>query len=138
VYGLSVRQSAGTNKFQAGYGVHFSQGLPTMYLFFADVNNNRRYDEGTDQIVETYTLGRGHRISRFCAETAAGTSDCSDSLPTPITYLDIMFFRPEPDANFATSASSVYSRGKIIVSSVSGMTRTVSVASTGQISVTNP
>lgn len=137
VYGLSVRRSTGADEFQSGYGVHFDSDVPTQYLFFADVNNDKRYVQGVDQIVETYTLGRGHTVKRFCAETAAGISDCSDS-GIPVQDLDVTFFRPEPDANFMTSAGSVYSRAQIVVSSASGSTRTVTIASTGQISVTNP
>lgn len=141
VYGLSVRQSSPGSTFQVGYGIHFTKNTPTSYLFFADNNMDKKYDAApvpADSIVDTYAIGQGHTILRFCAYTASGTADCSDS-STPITYLDISFFRPEPDANFATSKTgTLYSRASITVTSGSAETRTISVASTGEVSVANP
>lgn len=138
VFGLSVRQFA--NQFDIGYGVHFSD--PASYLFFADRNTNNRYDgegESNDSLIRNYAVGRGHTILRYCAETANGYEQCSDSSPGAISYLDIVFFRPDPDAVITTNElSTTYSRGKITVSSPVGETRTVTIESTGQISVTNP
>ena len=132
VFGLSVRQF-GSN-FQVGYGVRFSS--PSSYIFFVDTNANKKYDDGVDSIVRTYALSRGHTLLRFCGITAAAIEECSDS-GTPITNLDIVFFRPDPDAVISSNEPGVYSSGKVIVSSPSGETRTVEIASTGQISVKN-
>jgi len=134
VYGLSVKQFG--SQFQVGYGVHFSDS--STYILFADVNRNNRYDIGTDSIIETNSLGKGHSILHYCAETSLGTLSCSDSGGSPITYLDIVFFRPDPDATISTNEPTIYSRGMVVVTSPAGETRTVTIASTGQISVTNP
>lgn len=135
VYGLSVKQF--DSQFQVGYGVHFSDS--STYILFADVNpRNNRYDLGTDSIIQTNSLGKGHFILRYCAENSVGVTSCSDSRGSPPTYLDIVFFRPDPDATINTNEPTVYSRGAIVVASPLGETRTITVASTGQISVTNP
>lgn len=133
VYGLSV-QTFDLN-FQVGYGVHITTG--GSYLFFADTNADKRYEAGTDSIVQTYNIGQGNFIKRFCGTLADGTTQCSDDA-TPIDHLDIVFFRPEPDANMSSSGPTPYSSGKIVVGSSAGDTRTITIESTGQISVTNP
>ncbi len=131
VYGLSVKGS-GSN-FQVGYGVHFSS--PNSFIFYSDDNNNKTYDTGTDTIVETYAIGQGNRFLRFCGVTANNTATCSDDSPG-LSYLDIVFFRPDPDAVIKGSSLGVtYSRAQVIVTSPAGDTREVDIASTGQISV---
>lgn len=132
VFGLSVRQFG--SGFQVGYGVHFTNS--NTYVFFVDVNANKKYDEATDSIVRTYTLSRGHTFQRFCGTNSIGIEKCSDSA-SPITHLDIVFLRPDPDAVISSSEPGVYSSGRVIVTSPSGDTRTVQIASTGQISVQN-
>lgn len=135
VYGLSVKQYA--NNFQVGYGVHFAG--TSSYTFFADTNANKLYDNGTDAIVQTFVIGKGHVISRFCGVRSTGTEECSDSgSGSNIDHLDVVFFRPDPDANISSNNAGLYSRAKVIVKSPSGETRTVTIESTGQISVTNP
>ncbi len=133
VYGLSVQEYA--SNFQVGYGIHFAGS--GSYVFFADTNTNNQYDAGVDSIVQTYALNQGHTIARFCGITSLGVQECSDSLP-PIDHLDVDFFRPNPDANISSNLTPQYSSAKITVASPSGETRTITIASTGQISVTNP
>lgn len=134
VFGLSVRQYS--SDFQVGYGVRFSS--PGSYVFFADTNANQQYDDDTDSIVRSYTLGRGHRVSRFCGTNSSGVEKCSDS-DDPIDHLDVVFFRPEPDAIMTSNEPGVvYSSARVFVSSPSGDERSVEIASTGQISVKNP
>lgn len=134
VYGLSVRQYS--SNFQVGYGVRFAS--PSSYVFFADTNANKRYDSGVDSIVQTYSLGRGHKVKRFCGTLSSGTEHCSDAGSGAIDHMDIVFFRPEPDANMSSNLSNLYSMAKVVVTAPSGETRTISIVSTGQISVTNP
>lgn len=133
VFGLSVRQFS--SSFQVGYGLRFSGN--NSYIFFVDTNGNKKYDDGVDSIVRSYALSRGHTILRFCGITAAALEECSDSA-TPITNLDIVFFRPDPDAIISSNEPGVYSSGKVVITSPGGDTRTVNIASTGQISVQNP
>jgi prepilin-type N-terminal cleavage/methylation domain-containing protein len=133
VYGLSVKQF-NVSQFQVGYGIHFNSGELNSYSLFVDVNTNKRYDSGTDTILKLYTLNNIHHLKRFCGVTVAGVETCSDS-GTPIQNLDIVFFRPNPDASISSESVSGYSRGKITVMSDEGVERTVTVATTGQVSV---
>jgi prepilin-type N-terminal cleavage/methylation domain-containing protein len=130
VYGLSTQQFSG--QFQLGYGIHFSNS--TSYILFADIDKNRRYDSMVDSAVQTYTLGQGHSIQSFCGVRADGSHECSNSA-SPITHLDIGFLRPNPDASLTSENSGEYSSALITVQSASGETRSVSIQSTGQISV---
>ncbi len=133
VYGLSTQVHQGV--FQVGYGMHFAG--PVEYLLFADLDSNKRYDPATDQIVQTYALGRGHTVYRYCGQKSDGTEDCTDN-QAAITHLDIAFLRPNPDSTITADSPAPYSSAKITLRSASGETRTVSVQSTGQISVSNP
>lgn len=138
VYGLSVRGQS--TSFQVGYGVHFAGG--TTYTLFADMDGNKMYDTIADNgfpadvIVKAYTLSQGHLISDFCGIQVSGTRQCA--VGSVITYLDVVFLRPDPDASMVSNIfapPSSYSSAEITVSSPQGSTRKVTVASTGQVSV---
>ncbi len=140
VYGLSVQgqTTGGVTNFNVGYGVHFAGG--TTYILFSDLNANKKYDgTPTDAIIKTYTLTQAHTVSDFCGIAANGSRQCAGP-PTPaITYLDVVFFRPDPDAIISSDVvppASPYSSAEITVASPAGSTRKISVYSTGQISVT--
>lgn len=135
VYGLSTQAFAG--EFQVGYGVHFAS--PTEYILFADTDpvRNRRYDAGVDQVVRQYTLGRGFTVSNLCGTRVDQSVECSLS-STALEHLDIAFLRPNPDATITGSDPKAFSSAKITIQSRSGETRTISVQSTGQISVQKP
>lgn len=134
VFGVSVRQY--NSAFQLGYGVRFAG--PRSYSLFADSNRNKHYDDG-ESIIQNYSLQRGFVISEFCGYTAEGFADCSTDVSDPITHLSVVFLRPEPDAFMSSNEiGTAYSRSTITVQSPGGDTRTVEVASTGQISIQNP
>lgn len=133
VYGLSTQSYSGD--FQLGYGVHF-QGS-TQYVLFADRNNDKRYDIEEDEVVQQYTLGRGHTILRFCGVKSDSTEECSDG-PAALTHLDIGFLRPNPDATVTGDSPTPYSTAKIVIQSRAEETRTITIQSTGQISVKRP
>jgi Tfp pilus assembly protein FimT len=134
VYGVSVQQF--NNEFRSGYGVHFNAAEPTSYIFFADRNANNRFDEEEDSIIRSYTLNKQHRILRFCGVRSTGEEDCSDSEGSgDIAVMDVVFIRPDPDANITSDKEILYSSAKVTVASTAGETRSLSVASTGQIAV---
>lgn len=135
VYGLSTQAFGG--EFQVGYGVHFSSARE--YVLFADVdqNRNRRYDAGVDQVVRQYTLGRGFTIAQLCATRTDQSVACSQSSAS-LEHLDIAFLRPNPDATITGTDPKPFSSARITITSPSGETRTISVQSTGQISVQKP
>jgi prepilin-type N-terminal cleavage/methylation domain-containing protein len=134
VYGLSVREY--NSNFKVGYGIHFAN--PTSYFLFADVDADRRYDSGVDSIVRMYTAGQGHTLSKYCGIKVDGQRDCSDgSTSATISHLDVVFYRPDPDANISSNQFGAYSGAEITVGSPSGETRTITIASTGQIAVSS-
>ncbi len=140
VYGIAVRQcdeskTAGcadlTDKFDLAYGVHFKAGEPSFELF-ADINNSGAYDPG--ETVLATTIKSGYSV------TSVSTENTQGALTTP-TDLDIAFRRPEPDAciegDFDEDGDCIggHNRATIVVQSNSGITATIMVESTGQISV---
>ncbi len=135
VYGLSTRNYSG--EFRVGYGVHF-EGT-TAYVIFADLDEdrNKRYDPGVDQVVQQITLGRGHTIQHYCGVRSDGVEDCSDNAAS-LTHIDVGFLRPNPDATITGDGPTPYSSAKIVLQSRSDETRTITVQSTGQISVKRP
>ena len=146
VYGLSV-QTFGTQfsatgyNVQVGYGIHFDAATPTSYFLFADSNANKYYDS-SDTVLQTYTVGTNHFIKSFCgtpSPSQGGGPQCTILTSPTINHLDIVFFRPDPDAIITSDQESnpaqPYSSAQITIASPSGETRTVTVQSTGQISV---
>lgn len=139
-YGISVRGAGGSN-FNAAYGVSFDPTRPDSYVLFQDLgaSPNNAFDHDGDAVdtddaefVERYNLRRGHIISKFCRITG-GTTLCSGS---GLTMLNIVFRRPNPDAivNGNPSAGAC-----IAVTDADGTAqRTITVLTTGQISITNP
>lgn len=133
VFGLSVREfSVGSQEFNVGYGVHFDSASNNTYIFFADRNRNEKYDDSSE-ILETFTLRKGNTISEFCGILASGTEKCS---PSDISFLDIVFERPNPDAIIKSNiAGDTYAAAKITVASPQGTKWNINIVTTGQISV---
>jgi len=133
VFGLSVREfGVGSGTFDIGYGVHFDSGVNDSYILFADRNRNSVYD-GSQEIVEVFTLRRGNTIAQLCGVLPNRTEKCS---PGGIAYLDIVFERPDPDAIIKSDvAADTYTTARITVRSPRGVERNVVVIFTGQISV---
>ncbi len=142
-YGLSVRSftTATDTEFPA-YGVYFNPTTyPTEYFLFADVNDNGQYDPATE-FVDRYALQGNFTIVDVCA-VRGGTPECySDNL---FTEMAVTFRRPNPDACVATdgpysdvcgaSPTPAYSSASIQIEGPGGATRSVTVRTSGQISV---
>ena len=133
VYGLSTQSTGGS--FNVGYGIHFTTGANT-YLLFADNDRDHIYDNPGDTILKTYGFQRGYQIQKFCGVQSNGSEHCSNTGDIP--FLDVAFLRPNPDAWILSSTGITYSQIKVTIRSGSDETRTVSVQSTGQITVSNP
>ena len=136
VYGTSVREFSGL--FDYSYGVYFSNA--GSYILFADVNGDKVYTSSpTDEKVQLFSLSNGYSILQFCGVRASGQEDCfggGKNGGTQITSLSIYFKRPNPDAQFFSSAGNTYSSAYIKVAGPSDVvTRKVTVTLPGQISV---
>jgi type II secretory pathway pseudopilin PulG len=131
-FGLNVRgfDSGSGVVFDTGYGVHFDISSNSSYIFFADINKNKKFEP--IEAIDILSLGGGHTINRLC-----GNVSCSDT--GAINSLDVVFVRPDPDANISTDASTGYQTGSIRIVSPQGVEREVKIFLTGQIAiVTNP
>lgn len=84
-------RNAGDETYDVGYGVHIDTQDPTHAIYFADRNNNARYDRTpTEEATETINLPGGIVVNRFCG-TAGGEFRCSGPSQTS---LDVTYRRP--------------------------------------------
>lgn len=150
-YGISVRRTnESINTFSTGYGMHFTSSSFTTYSMFSDTYKivggiptlvlaneagNSIYDTSNEN-VQVFTIGRGYKIKDLCATNAAGAEVCN-SVSSGVTSLDIVFKRPEPDAEIRINGATtpVYRQAKILLTSPRGDVRTIVVEVSGQISV---
>jgi type II secretory pathway pseudopilin PulG len=139
VYGTSVREAneIGIDQFRIRYGVHFDRSDDTTFFIFidrggADNEGDGAWDGGVQDIkVETFTLRGGNRLTALCVTVAGGTEDC-----VGFNDLDITFARPNPNSIIITDGvGSSFVTAEIKVTSVQGVTRSVVVHQSGQISV---
>ncbi len=143
VSGSSVRQLGlgGSANFSAAYGIHFftSGGNNRGYIFFADIDNDGRYDgsesesgcASSPECVAYFSLPQGFAVDEFCAETICST----DAGGPTIDELNIIYKRPSPSALIKSHQPALYDYGFITLTSPQGRSRTIRVASTGQVSV---
>lgn len=138
VFGTSVRETAvGSNSFVKNYGVYVNRGTTNSYILYADVNDNNTYDSG--EAVETYTIGRGYALNRFCGVLQGVSSTHCSNDASPIDWMVVYFKRPNPDALFSSSqGGEAYSAAFVEFISDNGDTRAAKVSSTGQITVCAP
>jgi len=151
-YGVSVR-GTDASVFDAGYGLHFESASNATFLLFADTSGDAQFNgkfeteynetgcfPGTE-CLQVFHVERENRIEKFCGILPTGDSaeECSTDAGTPLSFLDISFRRPEPDAvivsNKSTPGIERYKAARIYLVSPRGTTGQVEVANTGQISV---
>lgn len=156
-YGLSSRTFSGTNN--AGYGAHFSASTPNTYLLFADVSRalasvpaycpvgtvgypdakpgNCLYDAGNNEVVQSYTFGRGFTISNICGHDTSGVLRCTTG--GYLTGLNVVFLRPNTDSivtGLRSSGSVQLTDAQITLSApAGGGVRQVCISKVGQVSV---
>ena len=157
IYGVSVKQlQAGSNDFSSAYGVEFntsSTGDPTggSYIFFADrgVSKNGYYDGtwdcpvgGASECLQKIMTTSGNTISQLCILRTNDNGVCSGNPAMLVNMIAITFLRPSNTANivFFNNGGQVpnpsnIQGAQITVSSPTGLTHSVVVYTTGQISV---
>ncbi len=155
--------------FDVGYGLHFDQGSMNTYALFSDsggVAGNSVFDGtfgasytasgcvNTAECVSVSRIEKGNLIYKFCGVLPFGDGgrDASDeakqeecnihSLPqtnSVISFLDVTFLRPNPDAIITTSQTRAmgqkYKAARIYLIAPSGDKRIVEVNTTGEISI---
>lgn len=144
-YGLAVKErTPGSADFTNGYGLSLSfleEGGEKGFIFFRDNNNSQYYDGGwpcgVSECVEKVEFAGGVYISDICTLRTQGSDQCGNT-----GRVDISFRRPDPEARifFFNQGGNSYNvpnlEGvKIVVKSPTGLTRYVTVYTTGQISV---
>lgn len=140
-YGISVRQSTTTSnqEFLAGYGVNFETVTPTSFRMYADTfSDGGVFTLGSDTVIQTYNIGRGYIVSDLCvtngplSSPTASDYDCA----TP-NRIDILFRRPEPDAEIRVNqvSGTLYPKAKIELRSPRGDIQNIIIEVSGQMSV---
>jgi len=141
IFGLSVQEfKNGSPTFEVGYGVHFNTVANDEFFIYADIDKSGKYEDGTDEKIDTLYLTRGNTIGRFCATPPGLSENCSDVV-SGLNTLDVTFIRPNPDAIISVPPAvnpGVQSQARIFLTSRDGDERIVLVEQTGQISVQNP
>lgn len=158
--GISSRAFAGTQ--DAGYGVNFANLSPTSYKLFADTHpiapgdtqypaicpghpnvpsTNPEAKPGDciqtlpSEIVRTYSLNNGFRISGFCGRQSNGVQLCNGA----IDALNIVYLRPNTQSVITGVNGNIRTAlqdATIRVSSPDGsIERCIYVSKVGQVSV---
>ncbi len=149
VSAMSVRRAATDAGAFPGYGLYFSRSTPTEFVFFADLDGDKRYTpppplvncgDPLTECEKIIKILQGNTVEKLCGESSAviapspdcGTFDNADNF-------DIVFTRPNPDAqltgDYAPLSPTSYARAEITVVSPLGHRRTIEIWTTGQISV---
>lgn len=134
IFGINVRGigSGGSTVFDTGFGIRFDSSNPSSYIFFGDINKDKQYQ--VDELIEVFTLLGGNTITEICGIPTSGPDKCTST--GDITALDIVFTRPDPDADIRSHSPEIsYQSAKIYLTSPKGTERLITTELTGQISV---
>jgi len=149
VYGISVKKTTEGAKFDASYGVWFSESDKQNFYLFSDKIINKQYDElysgsnPSGELEESFGFNGSNIIKNFCVTQSSGPRICS-SATSELQYLSIVFTRPDPEAKihaFKSDKSEVitgitYSKAEIMfIMSRGNKTARMTVTNTGQISI---
>jgi hypothetical protein len=137
VYSISVKEFSALNSFDTPYGIHLNKEVTDSYILYADADGNGVYtypgfvegdppregedmECGTDagsECIEKVTLGRGNEITGWCGiwlgseEEQACYLKYDPDAPgseVGVSYLDINFKRPNPDAKILSYLENEY------------------------------
>src|SRR3989338_6479901 len=143
-YGIGVREvSTGSSEFNASYGVTMSllgSGSNTAYIYFSDLNGDKIYTGNwscdTAECLSRVIITRSNVIADICVINTF----CSDQFNSA-ERADVSFARPSTEAqiklfnNGGQPLNESNLKGiRIELKSTRGLTRSVTVYTTGQIS----
>lgn len=144
-YGIAVRElTPGSADFTSGYGLSLSlleSQSNKAYISFIDRNGSEYYDGdwscAASECLEKVLISRGNYIDSFCVVRTQGADQCGS-----VSRADISFLRPNTEARlfFFNSGGQAYSppnlKGiRVVLKSPAGLTKSVTVYTTGQVSV---
>ncbi len=143
-YGSSVSEvSSGTGQFGYGYGIVFDKTHPKYAILFVDTNGDKQYTStggcgvSGDECIKQLILRNGVNIQSLCGVKSSGAPVCDATVQS----VAMTFLRPSLDATITLLnpsgivLSGPWVSGSVVLTSVQGNTKTVSVGSTGQVSV---
>lgn len=160
-------RGGGAETFAAAYGLRFKSDSDKQFVLFADgkTGGHRLQYDGEDdasgclsvsgsECVSIFLIERGNRILKFCgvllldggrdAPDEQKQEECNAASTPPsnpsaaISFLDVLFLRPNPDAIIRTDRSGSgerYKAARVYLVSPRGERRVVEVVNTGQISI---
>ncbi len=137
VFGVSVSVGEDINAIRQAYGIYVDLSNPKQYMLFRDSSNNLLYDPG-EEIGELYTIDSRFTFLSICTITGSNSPVCGSDTNTKAS---IAFKRPDFDAKLGaviggtTITNPDEIQIKIAIASDPSQFRTVSVYSSGQISV---
>jgi prepilin-type N-terminal cleavage/methylation domain-containing protein len=146
VYGISVKKTTEGAKFDASYGVWFSESDKQNFYLFSDKDGDKMYDKPLIvgdpdlELEESFGFNGSNIIKNFCVTNSVGTRTCS-SVSSELQYLSIIFTRPDPEAkiyafNSASNRSGPYSKAEIMFTMARGdKIARMTVTNTGQMSI---
>ena len=162
VSAMSVKRARNEAGRFPGYGLYFDMATVNKFIFIADLNGNRVYDpydsvtstcgDPSEECEQEIILLRGNTIASLCGNmpSSGGQSqNCASANPAypplyPTGVINIVFARPNPfdatiwgDVNTAVfpQVPTAYTNAEIAVTSSKGYRNTVTIWSTGQVSV---
>jgi prepilin-type N-terminal cleavage/methylation domain-containing protein len=145
-FGISVKNNPYATEYSFGHGIHVNLADPREYILFADTyelvggspvladsnGGDGLYSDPREE-VNVYTIGAGYTIKQVCVTDSLGES-CFDAGSD--TKLDILFKRPEPDAQIRLNGGNqLYTSARIVLLSPRQLERSVSIEVTGQVSI---
>lgn len=148
IWSLGVREHVPTHRFDVGYGVNIDEDIPNRYIFFADLDGDKKYDNGEEMEIKFFN--RGVSINKFCGLDVSGLERCNQGTGWSFLYglainqAVVSFLRPQTDSNpiFLTSSNHALSGPplemrpplKIYIRSPQGNESVVTIEANGQIS----
>lgn len=117
-----------------GYGVYINRSNGTQVTTFTDTADEAAYSAETSDVYTNSSLGQGFTISQLRGRDEVTGYDM------PTEGISIFFKRPRPDAvlNYLPTAGPMRAANAVTIevsSAKAGVTKTITVTSTGQISV---
>jgi len=135
---LAVSVRGQSSEYREEYGMYFDMATPNQYVLFQDDDGNGkhnpvRYNIG-EEIGAPYLLDARFEILNICVATSLSRTCYADD--NAMHDIAISFKRPDFDASFyAEGISGIESVEVVIGNTSSPFTKTVTVYSTGQITI---